>query len=94
MLHIQELQECKLEIVSKAVENNDFESLTKCGFFEKISQIERSKRIHVSDRIWIGRMLKMVFGKSAPNPGKIAIFQEPKQYKRIRQWESQQKDQS
>lgn len=94
MSYISEIQDVKLEIVSKAVETNNLDSLKQCGFFKNISQIERSRKLTTSDRIWIGRMLKMVFGSSAPNPNKVAIFQEPKQYKRIRKWLKKQKDQN
>jgi len=83
--------ETKLEIVSKAVETGKLDELNKAGFFKTISQIEKARRINTCDRIWIGRMLKLVFDKSAPNPGGLAIFQKPQQFKTIRKWNKAQK---
>jgi len=84
-----ELLETKLEIVTKAVENGKLNELNEAGFFKNMSQIERSGKLRTHNRIWLGRMLKMVFGRKAPNPGNIAIFQAPDQFKRIRNWEKE-----
>lgn len=87
----KELAEIKLEIITKAVESGKMSELNSSGFFKTYDQIERSNKLSVGSRIWLGRMLKLVFEKSAPNPGNIAIFQEPKQFKKIRQFEQKQK---
>lgn len=86
MKHIADIQEVKLEIVAKAVEDNNLQLLNDVGFFKNIRQIERARRLHTTDRIWIGRMLKLVYGNNAPNPNKVAIFQKPNQFKEVRNY--------
>jgi hypothetical protein len=85
------LHEVKTDIIAKAIDEGKINELTEAGFFNNISQIERSGKIRTHDRIWIGRMLKKVFGRKAPNPDNIAIFQAPDQFKRIREWEQKKK---
>jgi hypothetical protein len=85
------LLETKVKIITEAIDSGKTEKLNEAGFFKNIAQIERSGKIRTHDRIWLGRMLKMVFGRKAPNPGNIAIFQKPDEFKDIREWERQQK---
>lgn len=84
------LLETKSQIITEAIDSGKVDELTQAGFFKNITQIERSGKVRTHDRIWLGRMLKMVFGSKAPNPGNIAIFQAPDQFKQIRQWEQKQ----
>ena len=85
-----EIHEAKLEIVSKAIDEGKLNELSEHGFFKTISQIERSGKLRTHNRIWFGRMLKLVFGRKAPNPNNIAIFQAPDQFKKIRDWEREE----
>lgn len=87
MNDMQKLSLAKLEIVSEAVRKGEMKKLESAGFFKTINQIERSNKVRTHNRIWIGRMLKLIFDGSAPNPGGIAIFQKPNEFKDIRKWE-------
>lgn len=82
----------KLDIISEAVLSNKLHLLHDVGFFKTINQIEKSGKIRTHNRIWFGRMLKLVYEKSAPNPDGVAIFQAPDQFKRIRAWEKKKKN--
>jgi len=84
------LLQTKVMIITEAIDNGKISDLNDVGFFQNITQIQRSGKVRTHDRIWIGRMLKMIFGRKAPNPGNIAIFQAPDQFKRIREWEQSQ----
>lgn len=79
-----DFQDVKLDIVSKALVENKLDVLQKKNFFKTVSQIERANRISTHNRIWLGRMLKLVYNGTAPNHGKLAIFRNPKEYKRVR----------
>ncbi|MEX0598370.1 MAG: hypothetical protein WD512_17920 [Candidatus Paceibacterota bacterium] len=86
----ESLLKTKKAIIEKAVEDGITDELTNAGFFKHITQIEKSNKVRTHDKIWLGRMLKMTFGKRAPNPDGIAIFQAPDQFKEIRSWEQKQ----
>lgn len=85
------LLDAKIEIITQAVESGKLSELNKKGFFKTMEQIEKQRNLSTGSRIWIGRMLKLVFEKSAPNPGGIAIFQEPNQFKKIRKFDRRKK---
>lgn len=86
----QHLLEAKLEIISKCAEEGRMNELKEAGFFKTVDQVERSGKVRTHNRIWLGRMLKLAFRGSAPNPGNIAIFQKPDEFKDIRKWEQAQ----
>lgn len=85
------LLETKAMIITEAIDNGDIDKLNEAGFFKNISQIQKSGKIRTHNRIWLGRMLKMIYGRRAPNPGGIAIFQKPDEFKDIRKWEQNNK---
>ena len=82
------LQDTKLEIITKAIENDDFDKIREENFFKHFEQLEKKRNLVTADRIWLGRRLKQVFtDSSAPNHGRLAIFQPPNEFKKLREWE-------
>lgn len=87
MNNLDNVQLVKLEVVAEAVRQGNLDKLQSSGFFKKVDQIIRSGKVRTHNRIWLGRQLKSVFDGSAPNPGGVAIFQKPNEFKDIRKWE-------
>lgn len=86
--NIENLEAIKLDLVAEAVFTNNMEVLKSAKFFKNYERIIKSRKLSTGDRIWFGRRLKEVYtDKSAPNPGNIAIFQKPDEFKDIRKWE-------